>query len=95
MSITTAKKVEDIWSWRCSFGALLADLSEEFDFLDHEFIFTKLNSYGCSWFYLKSAQSYLSDRKHRAKINYSYNKWLPIMFDVHQGSILGPLLYYV
>ena len=78
-----------------AFGALLTDLSEAFDFLDHEFIITKLNFYGFSWFDLKSAHSYLSDRKQRAKINNSYNKWLAIMFGVHQGSILGPLLYYV
>ena len=78
-----------------AFGALLADLSEAFDFLDHEFIITKLNSYGFSRFDLNSAYSYLSDRKQRAKINNSYSKWLAIMFGVHQGSILGPLLYYV
>ena len=78
-----------------AFGALLTDPSEAFDFLDHEFIITKLNSYGFSWFDLKSAHSYLSDRKQRAKINNSYNKWLAIIFGVHQGSILGPLLYYV
>ena len=78
-----------------TFGALLTDLSEAFDFLDHEFIITKLNSYGFSWFDLKSVHSYLLDRKQRAKINNSYNKWLAIMFGAHQRSILGPLLYYV
>ena len=50
-----------------AFGALLTDVSEAFDCLDHAFIITKLNSYGFSWLGLKSAHSYLSDRKHRAK----------------------------
>ena len=77
-----------------AFGALLTDLSEAFDFLDYEFIITKLSSYVFSWLDLKSAHSYLSDRKQRKKKN-SCNKWLAIIFGVHQGSILGPLLYYV
>ena len=66
-----------------AFDALLTDLSEAFDCLDHEFIIAKLNSYGFSWLE-KSVHRYLSDIKQRAKINNSYKKWLVITLGVHQ-----------
>ena len=40
-------------------------------------------------------QSYLSSRKQRTKINDAYNKYCEILFEVPQGSILGPLLFNV
>ena len=63
-----------------------------FDCVDQEFIIAKLSSYGLSWTDLKSFHSYLPDRKQRAKIKNSYNKWLAMMFGVHQRSFPRPLL---
>ena len=75
-----------------AFAALLTDLSEAFDYLDHEFIIAKLDSYGFIWLDFKSVHRYLSDRKQTTKINSSHNSWLAIMFGVHQRSLPGPLL---
>ena len=36
--------------------------------------------------------SYLSEWKQRTKINQAYSSWKEILFDVPQGSILGPIL---
>ena len=44
---------------------------------------------------LQMLQSYLSSRKQRTKINDAYNKYCEILFEVSQGSILGPLLFNV
>ena len=40
-------------------------------------------------------QSYLSNRKQRAKINTAYSSWEEIYFGALQGFILGPLLFSI
>ena len=52
----------------------------------------KFNAIGFSLSASKSIQNYFSYRKQRTKINSSYSSWEEILFDVPQGSILGPLL---
>ena len=74
------------------FGALLTDLSKAFDCLDHELLTAKLNAYGFSLPALRLVNDYLSNRKQRTKID-TYSTWLDIIFEVPQGSILGPLLF--
>ena len=74
------------------FGALLTDLSKAFDYLSHDLLIAKLNTYGFGIAALRLIQNYLSNRKQRAKINTEYSSWEEILFGVLQGSILGPLL---
>ena len=50
-----------------TFGALLTDLSKAFDCLPHDLILAQLNAYGFSLPVLRLMQSYLSNRKQRAK----------------------------
>ena len=76
-------------------GALFTDLSRAFDCLVHDFILAKLEAYGFSYEPLKLINSYLTDRKHRTKINSSYSSFLDLLIGVPQGSILGPLLFYI
>ena len=90
-----------IESWRkaldkCNLaGALLTDLSKAFDCLNHELLVAKLNAYGFDHGSLSYIYSYLSDRKHRTKINNSLSSWADIFTGIPQGSIIGPLLFNI
>ena len=74
------------------FKALLTDLSKALDCIFHELLIVKLLAYGSDFPALKRIQSYLSNRKQRTKINATYISLEEILFEVPQGSILGPLL---
>ena len=74
-------------------GALVMDLSKAIDCLVHDFLIAKLEAYGFTYESLKLINSYLTDRKHRTKINSSYSSVLDLLIRVPQGSILGPLLF--
>ena len=79
----------------CICGALFTDLSKAFDCLVHDFLIAKLEAYGFTYESLKLINSYLTDRKHRTKINSSYSSFLDLLIGVPQGSILGPLLFNI
>ena len=53
--------------------ALLTDLSEAFDCLEHDLIIAKLNAYGFGYKALKIIRSYLVNRQQRVKVNSSYS----------------------
>ena len=74
------------------FGALLTDLSKDFDWLSHKLLIAKWDEYGFDKMSLILIYNYLSDRKQRVKINHSFSYWSEILFGVPQGSILGSLL---
>ena len=77
------------------FAALLTDLSETFDCLNHDLLIAKSNAYGFSLPALRSIHDYLLNRKQRTRINNSCSTWVEIVFGVPQGSILGPLLFNI
>ena len=81
--------------WHKGGGALFTDLSKAFDCLVHYFSLAKLEAYGFTYESLKLINSYLTDRKHRAKVNSSYSSFLDLLIGVSQGSILGPLLFNI
>ena len=76
-------------------GALLSDLSKGFDCILHDLLIQKLAAYGFDYNSLQMLQSYLSNRKQRTKINDACSKYCEILFGVHQGSLLGPLLFNI
>ena len=39
--------------------------------------------------------NYLTDRKHRTKVNNSFSDFIDLLLGVPQGSILGPLLFNI
>ena len=71
-------------------GALLADLSKAFDYLNHELHIAKLEAYGFDHTSLLIILNYLSGRKHRTKVNNYYSGWSSITSGEPEGSILGP-----
>ena len=71
------------------------DLSKAFDCIVHDFLIAKLEAYGFSYEALKVIYNYLTDRKHRTKVNNSFSDFIDLLLGVPQGSILGPLLFNI
>ena len=60
-------------------------LSKAFDTLYHDHLIANVHSYGFT------IKPYLTDRWQL--INSSFSSWTEFVLDVHQGSVLGPLLF--
>ena len=90
-----------IEKWRQSldngvhYGALLTDLSEDFDCLSHDLLIAKLHTYGFDIAALKLLHNYFANRNQRVKINSPLISREEILFGVPQGSILGPPLFNI
>ena len=69
------------------------DLSKVFDTINHSLLLAELKAYGFSDQALSLLQSYLCSRFQRSIINSSFSSWNEVTTGVHQGSVLGPLLF--
>ena len=77
------------------FGALLTDLSKDFDCLPHDLFIAKLNAYGVDISLLSLIFDYLKNRELRTKIANNYISQREILYGIPQQSILGPLLFNI
>ena len=74
---------------------IFIDLKKAFDTVDHSILLHKLNQYGVreiinTWF-----SSYLSKRSQSTQIGSTVSNKEEIACDVPQGSVLGPLLFFL
>ena len=74
-------------------GAVLMDLSENFDCIPHDSLIAKLHAYGFNEDALVLTYSYLKRQKQSIQINNTYSSFLEVLFGVPQGSVLGPILF--
>ena len=71
------------------------DLSKAFDTLDHEILLYKLKYYGLNATALQLLKSYLSKQTQYVEYNNINSDIGYATTGVPQGSILGPLFYYL
>ena len=70
------------------------DRSKAFGAINHELLVAKLNAYGFKESF-KLIFSYLNNRKQSVKINKTFSPWKELLYNVPQGSVLGPILFFV
>jgi Reverse transcriptase (RNA-dependent DNA polymerase) len=72
----------------------LLDLSAAFDCVDHAILINRLQKvFGINDTALKWITSFLSDRSHQISYSGRLSATVSLLFDVPQGSVLGPQLY--
>ncbi len=74
---------------------IFLDLSEAFDTLDHKILLEKLKYYGIIGVAYRLMESYITNRKQYVDIDDVQSEMLTLTTGVPQGSILGPILFFM
>lgn len=74
---------------------VLLDLSAAFDTIDHSILLSRLSAFGVRGSALEWIRSYLTDRMQAVNINGCLSSFLPLLFGVPQGSVLGPQFFTI
>ena len=74
---------------------VLLDLSAAFDTIDHDILFTRLESNGVKGLVLGWLKSHLYNRSQAVNINGTLSSKSLLHFDVLQGSVLGRILFNI
>jgi hypothetical protein len=81
-------------------GGIFCDLTKPIGSVNHEILLAKLEFYGIQGTFYKVIASYLNDRYQRVMIkdkqsNNCFSNWEQIRLGVPQGSILGPIFFWL
>lgn len=79
----------------CLVASIFIDLTKAFDSINHNILFTKLESIGICGPALSLLKSYLHNRVQVVSISNVYSRQRTTNIGVPQGSILGPLLFLI
>ena len=76
------------------FALALLDFSSAFDTIDHPILVHRLHTdFGFTDTVLQWLSSYLTDRTHNVSLSNHCSAFAPVHSGVHQGSVLGPMLF--
>ena len=76
-------------------GGIFIDLKIAFDTANRAILLKKLEHYGVSGTPFQWFESFLSNRKQYASVNRNTSNELIITHGVPQGSVLGPLFFFL
>ena len=74
---------------------IFVDLQKAFDTVEHDVHLSKLEHYGVCGLANECFKSYLSNRKQYVSINVYDSNLADVEFGVPEGSVLGPLLFFI
>ena len=99
-STTTAMlSIHDSWveavDSRSIVGVALCDMSAAFDVVDTQLLLDTCSQFGFDWQATQWLWSYLNNISHSVYISGCLSTSLQLEVGLHQGSILGPLLYSI
>ena len=75
--------------------SVFLDISKTFDKVLHDSIIYKLTQNGISGNLLNLLEDFLKERKQQLVLNRQVSTWKNVNAGVPQGSILGPLLFFI